>query len=488
MEIGKITPNISSLIESLRDIGYSFETAVADIIDNSITAQAKNINIYFEIEKDDLKIAIIDDGVGMNSEELFNAMKLGSQNPLSQREQDDLGRFGLGLKTASFSQCRRLTVVSQNVGLRWDLDFISETNDWNIQILNNNEIQKLYKIEEYSNCKGTFVLWEKTDRIHEGIFVDNRELIFNKMEYLEKHLELVFHRYLREKEEKEKKEEKLKIFINGHELYSFDPFNKKHSATQELSKEEINGIVIKPYILPHYSKVSSEIYDYYGGEGGYIKNQGFYVYRNKRLLISGTWFRLIPKSDAYKLARIQIDLPNNLDSQWKIDIKKSTAFPPEMVRKRLKTLIEKISNCSKRVYTSRGTRIIRTEHSFWERFALKGKIDYKINKNHPIIMNFINDLNENQKKEFDEILKCIELFFPINFLYSDIITNPKDLEKSSIDDVDLEQQAINYYNVFLKKNISFDKIGNHLKNTEPFNIYSKNWQLFFNNLLTEGKI
>lgn len=134
MKLINLLPKASSLVEFLRDIGYSFESAIADIIDNSITAYAKNIKIYFDIDEDkNLSMAIIDDGIGMTKEELIEAMRPGGKNPLEYRDEKDLGRFGLGLKTASFSQCRKLTVVSSidnyKTSAKWDLDFIAQTEN-----------------------------------------------------------------------------------------------------------------------------------------------------------------------------------------------------------------------------------------------------------------------------------------------------------------------------------------------------------------------
>lgn len=218
----QLLPKASSLIESLRDIGYSFESAVADIIDNSITANAKNIYIYFDFNNKKLSLAILDDGIGMREEKLIEAMRPGTKNPLDSRDENDLGRFGLGLKTASFSQCRKLTVVSsqdnQKVATVWDLDYVAKEEDWSLQILENDEISVLYKVDELKT-NGTLILWEETDRIIDNSVPDaNEDVIYEKIENLQKHLELVFHRYLKGKD-------KINIFINGEQLKAFDPFS-----------------------------------------------------------------------------------------------------------------------------------------------------------------------------------------------------------------------------------------------------------------------
>lgn len=483
METIQLLPKAESLIESLRDIGYSFESAVADIIDNSITANSKNIKIYFDFKNGEFTLAIIDDGKGMTKEELIEAMRPGSKNPLDIREKNDLGRFGLGLKTASFSQCRKLTVVSSQEnnlsGSRWDLDFISKTHDWSLQLLDNNEINNVYKTN-ILNGNGTLVLWENADRIIDNTIISiNEEIIYKKIEILQKHLELVFHKFLQGKN-------KINIFINDNPLKAFDPFHSSHTATQELPEEVIliddKKIEVKPYILPHYSKVSVQDYEHYAGDGGYLKNQGFYVYRNNRLLISGTWFRIIPQSEMYKLARIEINLPNNLDDLWKIDVKKSYASPPAIIRERLKKIVDKISGASTRIYTSRGHSSKKITGAFWERNIKNGEIKYLINKQHPLINEFVGQLTIDQSNEFNKIINLIGNFFPKDTLFSDIgNNNPNNINKIEITDEELEDMS---RKMIIKEGefMSNDEFLKYFKSTEPFNIYTKDWKNFMENL------
>ncbi len=131
------TPRPGALIESLRSIGYDLPTAVADIIDNSLTASARQVDIVFHWAGANSWICILDDGIGMPDRKLFEAMRPGSQNPLQTRSSNDLGRFGLGLKTASFSQARRLTVITKttrgSIAVReWDLDYVEREDEWRL--------------------------------------------------------------------------------------------------------------------------------------------------------------------------------------------------------------------------------------------------------------------------------------------------------------------------------------------------------------------
>ena len=169
------TPTASILINSMRFMGYTFESAIADIVDNSISAKCNRIDIRFPVNpQEPCFIAICDNGLGMTKEELFDAMKYGSELKGKHRENYDLGRFGLGLKSASLSQCRKLTDISKKNGIlsayKWDLDIIEETNNWNIieydlEEINNNDFSKYLP----SLQSGTVVLWECFDILKKNV-------------------------------------------------------------------------------------------------------------------------------------------------------------------------------------------------------------------------------------------------------------------------------------------------------------------------------
>ena len=319
-----VNPCVGNFIKSLRDIGYNFEIAVADVIDNSITANAKQIKIYAK-SNPEISFCIIDDGFGMTEEELMEAMRLAGKDPSKERKEYDLGRFGLGLKTASFSQCKKLTVLSKKEKLihaaQWDLNYLEEKNEWLLKIPNIDELQYREYIDELKEYEsGTIVIWEDIDKCDTNSFTEIIDI-------LRKHLSLVFHRYL----EGSIRGRKISMYINNSKLEAFDPFNISHPATQELSIEKIKiygqDVIIQPFILPHHSKVSRQEYERYATEDGYTKSQGFYLYRENRLLIYGTWWGLHRIKDAHKLVRIKIDISNKQDKYWGIDIKKSTANP-----------------------------------------------------------------------------------------------------------------------------------------------------------------
>jgi hypothetical protein len=444
MEEITLRPHAAAISQSLRDLGYSLETAIADLIDNSITAHAHNIHIYLDFNTPNAaSLCIIDDGQGLNRDELIEAMRPGSRNPREERSSTDLGRFGLGLKTASFSQCKSLTVISRQKGdtiaAQWDLDLIAERNEWIVRLLPLSDLEQLSYFDELGQ-QGTFILWQKLDRLLEGLNQDRSKAeAYDKLEVVEKHLSLVFHRYLSGTYAKHK----LNIFINGHAIKPFDPFCLNHKATQQLHEEtvRIEGSVIKiqPYILPHHSKLSPQEKDFYESRGDFFSNQGAYVYRNGRLMAWGDWFRLVPKSEATKLARVQIDFTNTLDEHWTIDIKKSRATPPPQVRDTLRRIIYKIIDQSKLVYQGRSHRLNHQHNQpLWERRGNRERtaVFYRINNEHPLLKAFQQQLDTKQSSLFSQIMGLIEQAIPIEAIYSDYASHPE----SFVNDTDINYQ------------------------------------------------
>lgn len=459
MKTVKAEPIASMLIESMRDFGYSLETAMADVIDNAITARARNIKIFAEIEDTGARIGIVDDGAGMSESDLLMAMRLGSNNPLQKRTISDLGRFGLGLKTASFSQCRRLTVISRNNGKTcaaiWDLDHVTATNEWQVIIPDKPaDIPWFDEIED----SGTLVLWENLDRITEKASVDIARNHFNqRLVDAGDHIELVFHRFLTG----EPGIKKIKIFLNNRALEAFDPFHSNHPATIHGPKESIplgdQEVIVQAFTLPHHKKVTRSDWEKYAGKAGYLKNQGFYVYREKRLIIYSTWFRLARQMELTKLTRVRIDISNSLDSEWKIDVKKSSAQLPYQVRERLRKIIEAIGADSRRVYKGRG-KILATDKRlpFWNRILDKEEIIYRVNPAHPMIIDFVSRLPDQMKNEFLHFLELAGTTLPLDSLLADLSGVPEKVKTDKTSDDTLQ------YNL----NIAYETLSRTVKNKE----------------------
>lgn len=430
-----VDPNASNLIEALRDIGYSLESAVADIIDNSISAEASRIDIRFGWENETTPwIAVIDDGHGMTAPELKEAMRPGGRDPMEIRKSDDLGRFGLGLKTASFSQCRKLTVVSLRSGTvaarQWDLDLVRKENEWRLRRLGPEEIAVLPAVSMLGE-KGTVVLWQTLDRLDLGTDPDRFHQVMNeRMASISEHVSLVFHRFITG----EPRHPKVLISMNNLPIEAYDPFNARHAATMHLGEEvlEIEGktVAFRPYILPHHSKVPPAEYERLGGREGYLRGQGFYIYRNRRLIIHGTWFRMARQDEMTKLARVQVDIPNTLDHLWTIDVRKSRAHPPEAVKRRLRAILDRIRDNARRPYTHRGAVVLaHQEEQVWQRLHLNDRVRYQPNVGHPLLDEFRGDLPAAMRSRFDGLLEVIGKSLPYPMLFNDMASRPKETDR-----------------------------------------------------------
>lgn len=434
----ELPPRASAMIEAMRDIGYSLESAVADIIDNSITARAGHIDVRFGWHDAKPWIGIVDDGNGMSPKLLREAMRPGSRNPLESRSKDDLGRFGLGLKTASFSQCRRLTVVSRQDGIesaaRWDLDYVAKSDKWTLLRPSQSEVELLPCIDELGH-KGTLVLWESIDRIEfDGRDERGHQQLNEQMALVVEHIARVFHRFI----SGERTLPRVVMRVNKAEVQAFDPFNEKNPATQVLQEERVvtktGDVLMQAYVLPHHSKVSQQEYLRMAGGEGYLRNQGFYVYRNRRLIIWGTWFRLAPQEELSKLARVKVDIPNTQDHLWAIDVRKSRARPPASVRTRMKQIVERIRSSAKRPYTHRGIAVpAGTTAAVWQRRAFNDAVKYEVNVEHPLVADLRADLDEDARNRIDVILRMVGAAFPAAVFFSDYATNPRSLEPGICD-------------------------------------------------------
>lgn len=197
---------------------------------------------------------------------------------------------------------------------------------------------------------------------------------------------------------------------------------------------------MQPYILPHHSRLSAAEYDFYLSRSDFISNQGAYIYRNGRLMAWGDWFRLIPKGEATKLARVQIDFPNSLDEAWTIDIKKSRARPPHAVREGLRKIIQKITYRSREVFRGRGFRLIQeTKAPLWDRYESHDGIRYEVNGDHPLIQALRDKMASDDKRSLELLMQAVAASLPVEMIYSDYSTKPRDFtspERSVADVLD----------------------------------------------------
>jgi hypothetical protein len=428
LETLEVIPNPISLIESMRAVGYSAEAAIADLIDNSISARALSIEIKYDAS-DDPFVAILDNGCGMAPDELTSAMRHGSGNPRDARAPDDLGRFGLGLKTASLSQCRKLTVVSRKNSLTsarcWDLDVVQKFGRWLVVVPDPRELEALPMFSRLQGLdSGTLVVWQDLDRLTAGA-IDPQLEMTTKLSSLYEHLALVFHRFT----QKEDGIGPVSMMVNGQPVPPRDPFLRSNTFRQPLEGQAIKhkrgDVRVLPFVLPPVSHLSQDEIDMAGGNEGLRGTQGFYIYRNRRLVIWGTWFRLVPQEEFYKLTRVQVDIPNTFDDLWALDIKKSVAYPPESIRKRLKELIPHFANKSKTTLTYPGRK--QSAKGFiplWTRVEpYHGAFRYELNLDHQVIQSLSSRLVGDDRKYFQMLLRMFGDTIPFESIYADMCSD-----------------------------------------------------------------
>lgn len=470
-------PSAAILIRSLRGFPYTLETALADIIDNSITAGAGDVRIFAEANSGFPRLAVVDNGAGMTAEELHQAMRLGSKDPAAVRSESDLGRFGLGLKTASFSQCRRLTVATRREGewhaARWDLGYVYDTDEWNVQVL---ETPEALPWADQVGDQGTLVLWEELDRVIDSESLDEIAREFNRrVSSSATHLELVFHRFL----EGERGLPKVSISLNGGPLKPHNPFNPRNPATIS-DPEEIIGVsgakvVAKAYTLPHFSKVTPDEWDKYAGERGYLRNQGFYLYRAGRLIVHGTWFGLIRQNDLTKLARVRVDIPNGMDELWKIDVLKASAHPPHVVRQRLRRIVERLSSTSRRVHTNRGAKLADTQSfPLWERRSVHEGVRYGVNLQHPAIQELLASVGDEQQAPLTRMMQLLGASLPIDSLIVDLGDRPHAVRGADASDEAVELLIRSVCAQLRPAGMEWDDLQRVLKSNE---VAASNWEL-----------
>ena len=411
-EIKTIIPPATSLLKGLRAIGYSFATAVADIVDNSITAQAKNIKLHSDPLDDEPYFLVFDDGYGMNYQELENAMLFGSNRDDKVDCEEDLGRFGLGLKSASLSQCKKFIVVSKRYGrinaMSYDIDEIEKTNSWDLEILTKDEIENLPFVDELKKMEsGTIVIWNKFDKLISESGNNFENAFRNTIAEVKKHLEYVFHRFY----------DSINIYINTRRIERRDPFLLSSMKAQHGRANYITigdqSIVVIPHTLPYANTLTQEEKALLGNPKSIYDEHGFYLNRNKRLIYWGNWMHMGYKSELNKLARIQVDIPSSLDEMWMLDVKKSSAKIPEFIKEQIRCAIEDSTIKSKRVIRYRGDNEAKSDMPVWNRIKDRdGFVKYEINRENPILKILLENIGKNESTLLESLLSQIEFYLP----------------------------------------------------------------------------
>jgi len=433
-------PPARTLIFGIRAIGYNFSTAAADIIDNSISAKATKISIYSESTGKVPYFCFLDNGRGMNADELENAMLLGSDRKNKPDSLEELGRFGLGLKTASLSQCREFIVVSKKAGslcaIAFDLDLIEKSNKWQLVILNFDEIKTLPLVDKLNDYKtGTLVIWEKFDKL-EGLAKNFEDTFRSAVADVKKHVEFVFHRFYNE----------IDFRFNEKKIDKRDPFLLDSVGRQQTGRTSeiiIDGekIIIIPYSLPFANLITTEERALLGNPKSIYDEQGFYLYRNKRLICWGSWLHMGIKSELNKLARIKVDIPSTLDQMWMLDVKKSSAKIPDKIKDQIKASVEDSVLRSKKTTKFPGIKEQSIINKVWNRInEHEGNVRYSINRENPLITTLFDLIGENEYKLLQTLLSQLECYIPKYSMQNDnadsinIVNTGDDIEEDRLID------------------------------------------------------
>jgi hypothetical protein len=422
-------PDPAGTIESLGSLGYTPEAAIADLVDNSISADARNVWIHFHwAGAEESTVAVVDDGHGMSEAELIRGMTIGARGVGATRSGQDLGRFGVGLKTASFSQCRQLVVSTrpphgQWSTRTWDLDLVLRSGEWRLLKGYPGEVESQLAELAGSMPHGTIVVWRRLRRLVAAGSQPADEWaqreFYGAVNSVERHLSMTFGRYFT------RKHLPLRIWLNGqHALDAWDPFCSTHPFVQRLPSESLpvegTTVEVTPWVLPHRSRFDERGFEAAGGPRGWLEQQGFYIHRNERLIVAGEWLGLgFRKDDRHVLARISVDVPTALDSAWSVDVKKSTASPPPALvtpfRRIAKATRERASN----VMTHRGKVAAGTRSQdfiyAWQPVRKYGLTSYRINRNHPLVREALSVAPES-RSTITALLRLVEETLPIGLI------------------------------------------------------------------------
>jgi Histidine kinase-, DNA gyrase B-, and HSP90-like ATPase len=469
-------PDPAATIESLRHLGYDTASALADLIDNSIAAGARNIGVRRYWAGADSWQAVIDDGRGMTEGSLRQAMRIGSRDPLDVRADGDLGRYGFGLKTASFSQAREITVSSRHrpggpaVIRCWDLDQVRKTGRWQLRRTAPPAAAAILSRMDPGTI-GSIVLWRSlSDLADDHVDDDDARKRFNtELEHISRWLGMVFERFLTARDP-------VVMTLNGERVRGWDPFLRNHAATQPLPVERLllhgSETMVSPYVLPHASNLTALDLERAAGPRGWNDQQGFYVYRRNRLITAGDWLGLgLSRDDAHNLARIAIEVPVDLDGQWQLDITKASVRPPGALRNDLLRVAKATRRRAKATLRHRGTVVSRAPRrkidQVWVQRSVHGRSELRINRQHPLVANLLEEAGL-LGSDLRALLSLVEEALPTLLLPTDVS------DWAPLQDRPPEQLlalADGLYETLLRKGMSRAEAAQRICHTEPFHLY-----------------
>jgi hypothetical protein len=477
-----VPPSAAALVGSLRGVGYSLETAIADILDNSIAAGAKSIEIQWDWNDGEPIGWIVDDGSGMHVDRLVEAMRFGGIGPEAERADEDLGRFGLGLKTASLSQCRQLTVVSKTssglASFTWDLDHLRKSGGgWDL-IEGDASLSDEIRNQLKSKKSGTLVVWRNVDF---GRTSDrpSYESFLADLQRVDAHLSMVFHRFLAGDARA------LKITLNGSRVKAWDPFLENDESIIRNPEQHIQGpggrVRVRGFVLPHRDRFRNETeFEKAGGPDGWTAQQGFYVYRHKRLLSAGGWLglggsRAWTRDETSRLARIRIDIPNTADHDWRIDVRKAIARPPDAIRKSLQRIAEDVRRKAREVFVHRGQYGGRQKATgvsrIWQVNPEGAKRRYTVRRDHELIQLLRGRMDKTGFDLLDGLFDLIERTVPVDRVWLDV--TERGVPDDEVDSSELVSAALSMARMMERAGLSAGEAAARLAKMDPFDKVEK---------------
>ncbi|CAN1524091.1 HATPase_MORC-like domain containing protein [Spirosomataceae bacterium] len=418
-------PNPEFLIKSIAEQGYSLETALADLMDNSITANATRIEVLTKIDTEPFILFICDNGDGMDEASLKMNMQFPSKSPEDIRDTSDLGRFGLGLKTASFSQTRIFTVLSRKkgsdkfFGLTWDVNHLKNSGKWEMILNSDKDIDNI--VEQYTSISkehlnnsiefipNTIVVWKGLYKFENYVNEKNKkdalkeEITNTTSEYLS----IVFHKFM------ERQNNRLIVRINNSIVKPFNPFpieNSNLRALEPLQKEFGNDFVkIQGFVLPNFS-IKDDSNTWTPKNKSLMDMEGLYIYRADRLILFGGWNGLIKKMPRLQLGRLKIDIGNKVDHLFHLNVAKSQINIPHDLKNSFLRAIVDLKTEAQKEYHNHGLRTFTQRPSensselFYKTATNKGVL-LRINYEFPLLKSLKSSLNNKQEAELNFILK-----------------------------------------------------------------------------------
>lgn len=425
-----VTPNPEFLIKSIAEQGYSFESALADLIDNSIAADASHIDVLINPDVDPFKLFIADNGKGMTREKLMENMRFPSSSIDKDRVNTDLGRFGLGLKTASFSQTRKFTVLSrekgtnQFYGFTWDVKHLKKGN-WEIVPNSNEDISEM--LIEYDHLKDSFngasddflpntiIVWSGLYKFEE--FLENRSLKSATLktaisETTIDHLAIVFHRFL------ERKADPLSIRVNNRNIIPFNPFPTEQSDFRSIDNRQTSlkddVIKLEGFVLPSRSIDESKqaVSVWATPSKGLMDLEGIYVYRANRIIVFGGWNDITRKTPTLRLARLRVEVGNKVDNLFHLNVAKSKIIIPHDIRTAFIRYVVELKTEAEKEFYNRGIRHFskkgpKVNFSLFEKQATDKGMMIEVNDKFPVLDSLRQELSKQQNAKLNFILKIV---------------------------------------------------------------------------------